>query len=190
MATITAVTEKVWTYADYSLLDDGKRHEVLEGELVMAPAPDLDHQGVVGTLFRRMWDHVATRALGKLFVAPVDVVLDDRNVVQPDLVFIARKNEGILRKAGVFGVPDLVVEVLSPSSVRADRYRKLAIYQTFKVPEYWIVDPAAGSVEVLVLTAEGYDLHSFAVGTGVVASRLLPDLTVDVAELMKEIRQA
>jgi len=188
MASTTAVVGKIWTYTDYAALDDGKRYEILEGELVMAPAPELDHQGLIGELFSGMRAHIVAGSLGKLYVVPVDVVLDDRNVVQPDLVFVSRKNQGVLKKTGIFGVPDLVVEVLSPSSIRMDRYRKLALYRDFKIPEYWIVDPAAGSIEVLSLRDGEFDLHSSAVGTGVVSSVVLPGFSVDVAELMKEIR--
>jgi Uma2 family endonuclease len=92
----------------------------------------------------------------------VDVVLDQENTVQPDLIFVAAANLGIVQRRALFGVPDLLVEMVSPSSVRRDRYDKRELYPRFGVKEYWIGDPANRAFEVLTLVAGHYELHSSA----------------------------
>lgn len=183
----TAAT-KQWTYSEYAELDDGKRHEVIGGEIAMAPAPDAYHQDASRTLLYALLQFVTAGNCGKVYYAPFDVVLDDTNVVQPDLVFIARENLGILKRPGVFGAPDLVVEILSPSSVETDRYRKQELYERSGVKEYWIVDPENRTIEVLANGPNGFVLHSFSAAPGTVASKVLPGFEVAVESVMEEHR--
>ena len=172
-----------WTYERYLQLEGEWGYEVHDGELVMVPAPGTRHQRVVRDLSLRIIQFVEAHAAGEAWFSPVDVVLSDRVVVQPDIVFVRRDNLGIVDERAVNGPPDLVVEVLSPPTLRADRHRKRELYRRFGVPEYWIVDPANRSIEVLSLEAEGYVLSSFAAGSGVVGSRVLPGLEVAVEEV-------
>src|ERR1041385_3200971 len=115
---------KRWTYEEYYRLDDDQRYEIIDGNLLMAPAPDTFHQDWSRELFRIIDGQVRAHQPGKVYYAPIDVVLDSANTVQPDLIFVANANLGIIKQRAVFGVPDLVVELISPSSVRRDRYDK------------------------------------------------------------------
>ncbi|MBI4328052.1 MAG: Uma2 family endonuclease, partial [Chloroflexi bacterium] len=121
MAAVLEKQAKRWTYEEYYQLDDDQRYEIIDGNLLMAPAPDTWHQDWSRELFHILDRHVRAHKLGKVFFAPLDVVLDSENTVQPDLVFIAAANAGIIQRRAIFGVPDLLVEIVSPSSVRRDR---------------------------------------------------------------------
>ncbi|MEW6302521.1 MAG: Uma2 family endonuclease [Verrucomicrobiota bacterium] len=184
MAVLVENQVKRWTYDDYCRLDDGERHEVIDGRLLMAPAPDTWHQNWVGELFTIIRRHVKKHHLGQTFVAPVDVVLDATNVVQPDLVFVAAANGRLVERRGIMGAPDLHVEIISPASVQTDRYEKKALYAKFGVKEYWIGDPANQSIEVLVLKNGAHELFCAASGKGRVRSQLLAGLEFDLAEIV------
>jgi len=163
---MSAVAEKTWTYRDYLKLDDDRRYEILEGALTeMPPAPSLEHQFAGSKLHGRILSFVEKRKLGDVFSAPTDVILDERNVVQPDLIFIAKARHGILKSRGVFGAPDLAVEILSPTSLYRDAIKKLALYRRFGVREYWLVDPANKCIEIMVPGKDkSYELFSAAYG--------------------------
>jgi Uma2 family endonuclease len=113
----------------------------------------------------------------------MDVVLDAGNTVQPDLVFVSRANLHIIQHRGIFGAPDLVVELISPSSVRRDRYEKKDLYARFGVKEYWIGDPANRSLEILTLKQGRYELHCAAEEKGKLTSLVLAGLEFDLAEV-------
>ncbi len=145
-------------YADYAAMpDDGHRYQVIDGELVMTPAPNEPHQRSLLNLASMIRDHVRTVGLGKVYVAPFDVVLSDDNVVQPDLLFISKERLNIITDANVQGAPDLVVEFLSPGTAHLDRTQKRELYARFGVREYWLVSPEAGTVEVLVLRGGSFE---------------------------------
>ena len=136
-----------FTYEDYRTAPPDKRYELLDGDLVMAPAPNLKHQDVQSRLGRMLAQFIEERALGKFFFAPCDVVLSDTDIVQPDLLFVSREREHLLSGGdNVRGAPDLVVEILSPATVDRDRGYKRALYGRHGVAEYWLVDPAAETV--------------------------------------------
>jgi Uma2 family endonuclease len=172
-----------WTYEEYYKLDDDQRYEIIDGNLLMAPAPDTWHQDWARELMRIVDGHVRQNRLGKMFFAPVDVVLDESNTVQPDLVFISAARLGIIQKRAIFGIPDLLIELISPYSVRRDRYEKKELYARFGVKEYWIGDPANKCLEVLTLKDGRYELHSSAEEKGRIASLLLHGLEFDLSEI-------
>jgi Uma2 family endonuclease len=118
-----------------------------------------------------------------VFFAPVDVVLDEKNVVQPDLIFVSNANSGILERRGIEGVPDLVVEIISPTSLRRDRYDKRELYARFGVKEFWLADVANRSIEILSLQQGGYQLLSCATNEGKIRSAVLPGFELDLASL-------
>ena len=151
MAAVLEKKARRWTYEEYYKLDDDQRYEIIDGNLLMAPAPDTWHQDWSRDLFRIIDRQVTAQRLGKVFFAPVDVVLDAENTVQPDIVFVAAANAGIIQRRAIFGTPDLLVELVSPSSVRRDRYEKKDLYARFGVKEYWIGDPANKALEILTL---------------------------------------
>jgi Uma2 family endonuclease len=142
-------TARKLTYADYEKMPaDGFRHEIIEGEEFMTPAPNLDHQTVVLNIAALLRAHALSRKLGRVFVAPTDVVLSENDIVEPDVVFVSEKRLSILTEKNIQGAPDLVVEVLSPSTAAEDRGRKLSTYDRTGVDEYWIVDPQGRTVEI------------------------------------------
>src|SRR3989442_10194004 len=123
------------TYEDYvDLPDDGKRYEILDGELEVSPAPAPRHQGVSRNLLLILQGHVQERRLGTIYYALIDVLLADTSIVQPDLIFVAAGRESIITARAIEGPPDLVVEILSPWSVRRDRRTKAKLYARFGIP--------------------------------------------------------
>ena len=145
------------TYSDYAgLPDDGRRYELHRGEVSVTPSPGTRHQGVVLALGSRLYEHVKSRGLGKVFVAPTDCILSDLTVVQPDILYVAADRLSIVSERGIEGAPTLVVEVLSPSTARLDRERKLVLYAEHGVPWYWIVDPASRTVDAYQLADAAY----------------------------------
>jgi len=137
------------TYQDLLRLpEDLLRHELIDGEHHVSPAPALKHQRIVVNLTRILSTFVRAHRLGEILVAPVDVLFSERDVVEPDVLYVSRAHSDRLRERYVAGAPDLVIEVLSPSSRGMDRIKKRCLFEAHGVPEYWIVDPAAETVEV------------------------------------------
>lgn len=183
MAAVMEKQAKRWTYEEYYRLDDDQRYEIIDGNLLMAPAPDTWHQDWSRELFHIIDQHVRNRKLGKVFFAPLDVVLDAENTVQPDLIFVPTPNTSIIQRRAIFGVPDLLVELVSPSSVRRDRYDKRELYARFGVKEYWIGDPANKALEILILKEGRYELHCCVEEKGKLTSLVLPGLEFDLTEI-------
>jgi Uma2 family endonuclease len=129
----------------FKSLPEGTLAEVIHNQLVMSPAPTSKHQQVSKEIFRQLDAFVLSHQLGEVFYAPIDVYLDNENVFEPDLVFISSKQLHILGN-NIYGAPDLVVEVLSPSSEKKDKRDKKVIYEKYGVKEYWIVDPVSKQV--------------------------------------------
>lgn len=131
--------------------------ELWDGELVMSPAPSFRHQEVVGRFYKQLDSWVSTHRLGKTGIAPLDMVLTATRAIQPDVVFISNDRLGIIQEQ-VRGAADLVAEIISPGSRRRDRIDKRDLYEQHGVREYWLIDPEAGTVEVLFLEAGAYQL--------------------------------
>ncbi|MEO0148999.1 MAG: Uma2 family endonuclease, partial [candidate division WOR-3 bacterium] len=177
----TEVKEKVWTYEDYLKLEDDKRYEVINGRLVEMPAPTPWHQDISRNLLFLLWGFVKGKDLGKIYHSPIDIVLREDVVLQPDIVYISKEKLGIVGEKAVNGTPDLVVEIVSPSTARRDTVVKKGIYENFGVKEYWIVYPDEKAIEVWVLNESGkYELYSFAEKEGKVKSKVLEGLEVDL----------
>src|SRR5688572_14591776 len=183
MAGVMEKEARRWTYEEYYRLNDDQRYEIIAGHLVMAPAPDTLHQTWIGEFHIILQNHVKSRRLGKVFVSPVDVVLDAENTVQPDLVFVSSANLGIIQERAIFGTPDLLIELVSPASVRRDRYDKKELYARFGVKEYWIGDPANKTLEVLTFKDGRYQMHCCVQEKGKVASLVLGGLEFDLSQI-------
>jgi Uma2 family endonuclease len=174
-----------WSYEDYLRLpDDGRRYEVIRGSLYVAPAPSYDHQFAVWQFSRQLGNLVVDQDLGVILLAPFDVRLPRgiASPIQPDLAFV-RKDRQPRQGAGSFeGVPDLVIEVLSPGTRRFDRKIKLEAYRDAGVQELWLADPPPRTVQVLVLRADGkeYVQHGLFGPEDVVTSTVLPGLQLAV----------
>ena len=183
MAAVAEKQAKRWTYEDYYRLDDDQRYEIIDGNLLMGPAPDTWHQSWLNDINLFLSQFAKQRKLGRVFIAPIDVVLDPENTVQPDIVFVSAANAGIVQRRAIFGTPDLLVELVSSSSVRRDRYDKKDLYARFGVKEYWIGDPANKSLEILTLKAGRYELHCAAEVKGKLTSLVLAGLEFDLTEI-------
>ena len=150
-------TRVVLTYRDYEALPaDGRRYELHEGELSVTAAPVPAHQRILLDLAVALREHVMRRNLGEVFVAPIDCILSDTTVVQPDIVFLDAGRALAVSARGIEGPPTLAVEILSPSTAPIDRGVKLQLYARHGVPYYWIVDPDARSLEAYVLAGGSY----------------------------------
>jgi Uma2 family endonuclease len=136
--------------------DDGRRYEILGGEFFVSPPPNLLHQRISKNLFLKLSQHLEATAAGEAFYAPVGVKLSEENVVEPDLVVVLEENRHRIGTQAIEGPPDLVVEILSPGTAGRDLGPKRALFERGGVPEYWIVDPEAATVEVLGLAGGAY----------------------------------
>jgi len=176
-----------FTYDDYLLFpDDGKRHELLDGDHVMSPAPTTKHQKISGNLFWLVETYLRRTKIGRLFSAPTDVVLSDVDVVQPDLLFVSSARHAMITETHIHGAPDVVIEILSASSRKTDEIIKRKLYARHGIPEYWIVDPELETVTVYRLTAAGGYVRAAELSReagDVLSTPLLPDLTLSLADI-------
>ena len=174
-----------WTYEDYRRLpDDGWIYEVLEGELYMSPPPIPIHQENSGNFFAAFHAYARKHDSGKVYDAPIEVVLADwATPVQPDIVFITKERLHIIKRSRIEGAPDIIVEILSPSNWLTDRREKFEVYAKAGVREYWIVNPIARTIELFVLRADRYALiGKYGVGE-TVRSEVLPGFEIKVEDV-------
>ena len=176
-----------WTYEDYGRLpDNGMRYEVIRGELYMSPAPRPIHQKISVALTYIFCDFVEAHNLGDVYHAPIDVNLPNlTSPVQPDLLFVASDNLNIVKDTRIEGVPDLIVEILSPSNPDHDQKTKFEVYASAGVREYWIVNPDKCIIDIFVLRGQAYaPLGSFGLGDEI-NSEVLPNFKVSVSDVCK-----
>ncbi|MFD2570159.1 Uma2 family endonuclease [Spirosoma soli] len=190
-----AVALRQLTYREFREMEfddnDPFQYELLDGEIMKKNAPTPWHQRLSRLLLRQLDNHVTEKKLGEVFYAPIDVFLNDYNAPQPDLIFVSEVNKALITNDGIMYVPDLVVEIISPSSIRRDRFDKRDIYERFAIPEYWIADPQNQEIEVYSLAETGkYELYCIASvqdlvrGEGfTVKSKVLPALQIDIRSL-------
>lgn len=177
-----SIAQGTYTYADLANTpDDGRRYEIIDGELIVSPSPVLDHQRVVGRLYLWLGSFVVARQLGEVFVGPTDVFFSESNVVVPDVLFVAGDRSDILHRRYVAGAPDLVIEALSPKTRRIDLGRKKALYAATGVAEYWIADPSARTVDVWTLVDGAYE--PVAPADDRVRSLVMPGFEISLTEL-------
>lgn len=177
-----------WTYEDYLRLpEDGRRYEVLRGVLYVTPSPIYDHQFSVVNLTLELGSFIRKGDLGVLLVAPFDIRLPQRlaDPVEPDLMFFRKGNEPRRGDKSFTGVPDLVIEVLSPGTSRLDKRIKMSIYREAGIPEYWLVDPATRTVVIHRISDDGrrYVEHARGETGDVVGSTVLAGLRLSVSEI-------
>jgi Uma2 family endonuclease len=175
--------KRLWTYEEMlaELPETNLPTELWDGELVMSPTPTPSHQTIVLNFARALEDFVREKKAGIVFVSPLDVVLSQHRVVQPDVFFISKTNSDIIQDR-IRGVPDLVVEVISQTWKR-DRVDKKALYEQCGISEYWIVDPESRAIEVFALTKGVYQLHSKGVEAVMAKSRLLAGFKISFKNL-------
>ena len=168
------------TYEDYLKTSDDERYELLNGELVMPPAPLTAHQMISIALASRLYIYVEEKGLGTVVAAPTDVVLSDTDVVQPDVLFVSNERSHILTRENVRGAPDLVVEILSPATAERDRTIKLDLYAQHDVKEYWIVDPDAKTIMVLLRGESRFEVSGIYGEGQTLRSPTLAEFTIDL----------
>lgn len=174
------------TYEDYVRIpEDGNRHEIIDGEHYVTPAPNTRHQHVVGNLYRLLATFAHERGVGRVYVSPVDVVFSPTSIVQPGVVFIVSARESIITRPNIQGAPDLAIEVLSRGTRRTDESVKRKLYGQFGVREYWVVDPDAETVKVHRLVGLTYmltaDLSKRSEDR--LSTPLLPDLALRLSDI-------
>ncbi|QID32515.1 Uma2 family endonuclease [Pampinifervens florentissimum] len=174
------------TVTDYEVLPEGSPYQLIEGELVMSPAPGFEHQQTSINISHRLYSFLKQKAIGRVLYAPLDVYIDEENVYQPDIVVILKGSKAKITRKGVYGPPDVVVEILSPSTAYYDLTQKKDVYERSGVREYWIVDPLRRTFEVYLNTEEGFKLISKAKGKGVVRSEVL-SLELELEEVFEGI---
>jgi Uma2 family endonuclease len=181
---VTIVAPK-FTYKDLQEMpDDGKRYQLIDGELYVTPSPNRAHQRAVGNLHILLRERIEKAGLGEVYLAPFDVVFDQMDVVQPDLLVVGIERLAIITEANVGGIPDIAIEVLSPSNKRFDREKKLQLYRRVGVPELWYFDPADRSAEVFHADAEGRCVLTAKLsGNDAIASTAFPGLSVTLDEV-------
>ena len=162
---------------------DGKRYELVCGEVHVTPAPATRHQFTVQNFAGSLWAHVVKNRLGEVCTAPLDVRLGRDTALQPDLIFVSDARAAIIQENWIAGAPDLVVEVLSPSTEAFDRATKLPLYAEAGVTEVWLIDSQVKTVEVFSLQGKKYFVDSTLAGDQVLASGLFPGWQLPLHDL-------
>ena len=178
------------TYDDFVLFpDDGKRHELIDGEHYVTPSPNRKHQTIVVNLLGMIWAHLQQHPAGRVFGAPFDVVFSHFDVVEPDILYISNaRRPDVLTAKNVQGAPDLVVEVGSPGTRRRDETLKRHLYERCGVSEYWVVDPEVDAVSVFRLVDGRYEraaLLQLSQGDAL-KTPLLPGLVMPLAAIFED----
>ena len=174
----------ILTYKDYEALPaDGRRYELHEGELSVTAAPSPKHQQVSGNLFAALRHHVKTHGLGEVLYAPIDCILSDVTIVQPDIVYLEAQRLAAISSRGIEGPPTLVVEILSPSTIQIDRRVKFQLYARHVVPYCWIVDQEVRTIEAYRLTEGVYQLMGRLEGLEPVSLTPFPELLLVPASI-------
>ncbi len=172
-----------WTYSHYAALpDDGQHYEIVNGVLFMTPPPNPAHQQVAGEIFSYLRNNVKQFNLGRVFMAPIDVEIAPGDVFQPDVLLLLQPHLDRIKTSRIIGIPDLVVEVASPGTATHDRREKYDAYTNASVPEYWIADPIAHTVEVFILESGKYYSQGVFRGKAILPSKVLPEFDVRVEQ--------
>jgi len=185
MQTEKADTDRLYTYADYLKIDDDNQYELIGGKLILVPAPKTFHQELVGKIYRRVAEFIYDNNLGKVLIAPTDVLLSDTEKPQPDILFISMERLNIITEMNVQGAPDLVVEILSPSTGKHDRVEKSKMYYRHGVKEYWIVDPDHKTIEVFIPGERNWNLYQSYADEDTLTSPLIKGLQIQLKDIFQ-----
>ncbi|OIQ61450.1 hypothetical protein MOTE_00130 [Moorella thermoacetica] len=177
-----------YTYDDYARLPEGAPFQLIGGKLVMTPAPGTYHQIILMRLIEKLLFFLAGKDLGILFTAPVDVFLEEKETYQPDIIFIAKDRMHIIETTKIKGAPDLVIEILSPSTGYYDLKKKARVYARCGVKEYWIVDPEDKSIDVFQPQDGNFVLVNHVEGSGQAKSLFLKGFAVEAREIFAPLQ--
>lgn len=180
---LTVLNDRVFTIEDYMKLEDGNQYELIGGKLIMVPAPRTIHQEITLAIASIIREYVSKNNLGKVFIAPTDVFLSETEKPQPDIFFISKERLNIITDMNIQGAPDLVIEVLSPSTAIRDRKDKSKIYLANGVKEFWLVDPDLQLVEMLMASDNAWILAGVFDQEDILTSALLTGLELNLGEV-------
>jgi Uma2 family endonuclease len=174
------------TRRDYQAMPEGPPYyQVIEGDLLMSPSPNTFHQIITGRIHQLIANYLEKHPLGEVFIAPLDVYLDDTNVYQPDVFFVSNRRRGIITEQGIEGAPDLVIEALSPATARYDKGSKREMYARCGVKEFWLVDANSRTIQVYLLGKNAEEPIATHSEKATFESSLLPGLRVKNAAIFK-----
>lgn len=179
------LSDRIYTVKDYMELDDGNRYELIGGELILVPRPRPKHQRVNGKIFNQFENFLKQNPVGEV-IQEVDVHLGEE-IVAPDLLFIAKERLDIVSELNITGAPDLVVEILSPSTAIVDRKKKSKLYLVGGVKEYWLVDADQQLVEVFMAKKNEWRWAGVFDREDILTTALLPGLEINLGEVFKEL---
>ena len=163
---------------------DRRIYELVNGNLYQSQAPSGRHQYAQSELFYKMMHHVSVNGVGRVFASPTAVLLAEYSAPQPDLVFLSKEKMSLFDPQwGIKGAPDIMVEIVSPTSYKRDHLLKKELYAEYGIPEYWIVDPYYHSVEVFVLQDGRYERHAFGIDGETVGSHVLSGFELEVSSI-------
>jgi Uma2 family endonuclease len=183
---LTVEKKKKYTADDYMMLEEGAPFQLINYDLIMSPSPLLTHQLILGEFYDALKNFVNSQPdKGVIILPPMDIRLDEGNVYQPDLIYISKERFAEIAKDRIEGAPDLVLEILSPSTAYYDLRQKKDIYEKYGVKEYIIIDPIQENAELYALKDGAYYLHQKAQHNEHLNSLLLPDFSIDLAKLFK-----
>ncbi|CAB1083988.1 restriction endonuclease [Alkalispirochaeta odontotermitis] len=182
MAT-SVVENKSYTYEDYVSLPEGSPYQLIGGDLIMVPAPAPYHQRISRKIEFLLLQYVENNDLGEIFYSPIDVYFSEEDTFQPDIIFILKERSGIIGETKIEGAPDLVIEILSPSTAYYDLGRKYMVYEKAGVKEYWLIHPDRKAVEVYINSGEKFQLSHTAEESGIVKSKLLDGFTAKLEDI-------
>ena len=181
-----AMETEQFTVADYRAMPEGPPYyQLVEGEIIMAPSPGSFHQEIAANVHLLLANHVRQHRLGKVFIAPLDVFLSDTNVFQPDVFFLSPANLPLLQADGVHGAPDLVIEIVSPSTGPLEKKRKRPVYAQCGVKELWLIDPVLEQIHRYDFTVDGTKPVRIVDSEEQFETPLLPGLVVSAIEVFR-----
>jgi len=180
-----SLAAELLTVEDYRATPERTRYQLIQGDLITAPAPNLFHRTIVGKIYRLLANFLDRHPAGCVFIAPCDVYLSAHDVVQPDLLFVAQANVNVFAEDGVHGAPDLVVEVISPATAQLDKKSKRRIYARAGVKELWLVDPLLLQIQIYDFARDTAKPVQFVEEDETFATALLPGLKISAAEIFK-----
>jgi Uma2 family endonuclease len=174
------------TVAEYEAMpEDGHQYQLIHGQLIMSPGASWNHQGIELEIAGELRSYLKKNRLGKVRITPLDVFLGP-HVLQPDILYVSNENSARVSRKGVTGAPDLVAEILSPSTARQDLKIKRDIYEVFGVRECWFIDPVQNTFQVLRLVDGEFHEAAVLKEGDFLTTPLLPGFSLDVAAVLAE----
>ena len=184
---VVSETKRKFTYEDYAKTPEDERYELIDGELIALSSPDMAHQKLKTRLGATVWEYVSDANLGEVYMSPTDVCFSDIDVVQPDILFFFKSRSHIRNGKNIKGAPDLVVEILSPSTSSRDWGYKKDLYEKHGVKEFWLVDPYAKQVIVMLLKDGRYEIVGVYREDDTLRSPTLEGFELDLSRVFDEV---